>query len=90
MPRILLLPRLPGPRNPRTIAVMAKHVINISETETTVKNSQQQEIRQATRQVKAGHYIRYKDMKDWLLSWCTARELPPPKCIVAKIIANPL
>lgn len=39
------------------------------------------EIRQADRQVKAGHYIKHEDMKAWLLSWGTDRELPPPKCV---------
>lgn len=38
------------------------------------------EVRQADRQVKTGHYIRHEDMKAWLLSWGTDRELPPPKC----------
>jgi predicted transcriptional regulator len=38
------------------------------------------EIRQADRQVKNGHYIRNEDMKAWLLSWGTDREVPPPKC----------
>ena len=38
------------------------------------------EIRQAERQVKSGHYVRHEDMKAWLLSWGTDRELPPPKC----------
>jgi predicted transcriptional regulator len=38
------------------------------------------EIRQADRQVKSGHYVRNEDMKAWLLSWGTDRELPPPKC----------
>jgi len=38
------------------------------------------EIRQADRQVKSGHYVRREDMKAWLLSWGTARELPLPKC----------
>ncbi len=42
------------------------------------------EIRQADRQVKARHYIRHEDMKAWLLSWGTDRELPPPKCICGK------
>jgi predicted transcriptional regulator len=42
------------------------------------------EIRQAGRQVKAGHYIRHQDMKAWLLSWGTDRELPPPKCVCGK------
>jgi predicted transcriptional regulator len=38
------------------------------------------EMRQADRQVKSGHYVRHEDMKAWLLSWGTDRELPPPKC----------
>ena len=42
------------------------------------------ELRQADRQVKAGHYIRNEDMKAWLLSWGTDRELPLPKCICGK------
>lgn len=40
----------------------------------------QGEIRQADRQVKSGHYVAHEDMKAWLLSWGTDRELPPPKC----------
>ena len=39
------------------------------------------EIRQADRQVKSGHYIKHQDMKAWLLSWGTDRELPPPPCV---------
>ena len=42
------------------------------------------ELRQADRQVKTGHYIRDEDMKAWLLSWGTDRELPPPKCVCGK------
>src|SRR3989441_8691207 len=42
------------------------------------------ETRQADRQVKSGHYIRHEDMKAWLLSWGTNRELPPPKCACGK------
>ena len=42
------------------------------------------EIRQADRQVKTGHYVRHEDMKAWLLSWGTASELPPPKCVCGK------
>jgi predicted transcriptional regulator len=38
------------------------------------------EIRRADRQVKSGHYVAHEDMKAWLLSWGTDRELPPPKC----------
>ena len=42
------------------------------------------EIRRADRQVKTGHYIRHEDMKAWLLSWGTDRELPPPKCVCGR------
>src|ERR1700739_1964130 len=42
------------------------------------------ETRQAERQVKSGHYVRQEDMKAWLLSWGTDRELPPPKCVCGK------
>jgi predicted transcriptional regulator len=42
------------------------------------------EIRQAGRQVKSGHYVRNEDMKAWLLSCGTDRELPPPKCACGK------
>ena len=43
------------------------------------------EVRQADRQVKSGHYIKHQDMKAWLLSWGTDRELPPPRCICGKV-----
>lgn len=43
------------------------------------------EVRQADRQVKSGHYIKNEDMKAWLLSWGTERELPPPKCACGKV-----
>ncbi len=43
-----------------------------------------QEIRQGDRQVKSGHFIKHEDMKAWLLSWGTDRELPPPKCACGK------
>jgi RHH-type transcriptional regulator, rel operon repressor / antitoxin RelB len=42
------------------------------------------EVRQADRQVRNGHYVRHEDMKAWLLSWGTDRELPPPKCACGK------
>ena len=38
------------------------------------------DIRLADSEVGGGHYIRDEDMKAWLLSWGTERELPPPKC----------
>jgi RHH-type transcriptional regulator, rel operon repressor / antitoxin RelB len=43
------------------------------------------EARQADRQVKSGHYIKHQDMKAWLLSWGTDRELPPPRCVCGKV-----
>ena len=46
------------------------------------------EMRQADRQVKSGHYVRHQDMKAWLLSWGTDRELPPPKCVCGKVHAD--
>ena len=42
------------------------------------------EVRQADRQVGAGHYIRHEDMKAWLLSWGTDQETPPPKCVCGR------
>jgi predicted transcriptional regulator len=42
------------------------------------------DIRQADCQLKSGHYIRQEDMKAWLLSWGTKKELPPPKCVCGK------
>jgi predicted transcriptional regulator len=42
------------------------------------------EVRQASRQVNSGHYIKHEDMKAWLLSWGTDHELPPPKCVCGK------
>ena len=42
------------------------------------------ELRQAERQVASGHYIKQGDMKAWLLSWGTERELPVPKCVCGK------
>jgi len=42
------------------------------------------EVRQADRHAQSGHYIKHEDMKAWLLSWGTNRELPPPKCACGK------
>jgi len=42
------------------------------------------ELRDADRQVRQGHYIRHEDMKAWLLSWGTEKELPLPKCACGK------
>jgi len=44
----------------------------------------QAELRSAEREVTGGHYIRDEDMKAWLLSWGTDRELAPPKCVCGK------
>ncbi|MGH9522135.1 MAG: CopG family ribbon-helix-helix protein [Terriglobales bacterium] len=43
------------------------------------------EIREADREVKAGHYIPHDEMKKWLLSWGTKNELPPPRCACGKV-----
>ena len=42
------------------------------------------ELRDADRDVRDGHFIRDEDMKAWLLSWGTDRELPPPRCACGK------
>jgi predicted transcriptional regulator len=42
------------------------------------------EVRQADEQVESGHYVKHDDMKAWLLSWGTKRELPLPPCICGK------
>lgn len=42
------------------------------------------EVRRGEREVRSGHYIKHADMKAWLLSWGTGRELPPPKCVCGK------
>jgi predicted transcriptional regulator len=42
------------------------------------------EIRQAEREVDGGHYVRHEEMKAWLLSWGTNREVPPPACACGK------
>jgi len=42
------------------------------------------EVAQAELQVNSGHYIKNEDMKAWLLSWGTERELPVPKCVCGK------
>jgi len=42
------------------------------------------EVAQADRQIKTGHYVKNADMKAWLLSWGTDRELPVPKCACGK------
>ena len=44
----------------------------------------QAELRQAHQQVSSGHFVRHEDMKAWLLSWGTDRELPVPKCACGK------
>jgi RHH-type transcriptional regulator, rel operon repressor / antitoxin RelB len=42
------------------------------------------EVRQSDRQVEASHYVPHEQMKAWLLSWGTDRELPPPRCACGK------
>jgi predicted transcriptional regulator len=42
------------------------------------------ETRRGDRQVASGHYVKHEDMKAWLLSWGTAKELPPPRCVCGK------
>jgi predicted transcriptional regulator len=42
------------------------------------------EVRQAHKQVESGHYVKHEDMKSWLLSWGTKRELPLPPCACGK------
>lgn len=42
------------------------------------------EARQGGRQVASGHYVNHEDIKAWLLSWGTAGELPPPKCVCGR------
>jgi predicted transcriptional regulator len=39
---------------------------------------------QGDRQAASGHYVPHAEMKAWLLSWGTAQELPPPKCVCGK------
>ena len=34
------------------------------------------------------HVLAFEDMKAWLLSWGTDRELPPPKCVCGKVHAD--
>jgi predicted transcriptional regulator len=40
------------------------------------------DLRISDRQLKTGHYIPHEDMKAWLLSWGTKRELS--KCVCGK------
>jgi predicted transcriptional regulator len=42
------------------------------------------EVRQADKQVESGHYVKHEDMKSWLLSWGTNREVPLPPCACGK------
>jgi predicted transcriptional regulator len=43
------------------------------------------EVRDAEREVASGHYIKHEDMKAWLLSWGTDRELPPQSVSAVRI-----
>ena len=49
-----------------------------------IRNDCRQRSVESDRQVKSGHYVAHEDMKAWLLSWGTDRELPPPKCACGK------
>ena len=42
------------------------------------------EIRDAEQSVKNGHYVCDEDMRAWLLSWGSSRELPLPKAVCGK------
>ena len=42
------------------------------------------EVRQGEAQIKSGHYIPHKAMREWLLSWGTDHELSPPACACGK------
>jgi len=39
------------------------------------------ELREADRDIDSGHYVTHQDMKAWLLSWGTAQEKTPPRCV---------
>ncbi len=43
------------------------------------------EVRPADRQAQSGHYVKNEDMKAWLLSWGTDRELLAPKCACSRV-----
>ena len=47
------------------------------------------EIRESDAQIESGHFVRNADMKAWLLSWGTERELPPPSCVCGKPHRDP-
>ncbi|MGN6593870.1 MAG: CopG family ribbon-helix-helix protein [Terriglobales bacterium] len=49
----------------------------------------QAELRDAERDVQAGHYIPHAAMKAWLLSWGTEQELSPPRCVCGKSHSGP-
>jgi len=40
--------------------------------------------RRGGQQVASGHYVKHADMKAWLLSWGTDKELAPPRCVCGK------
>jgi len=37
-------------------------------------------IEKAARDVEAGHFVPHNDVRKWLLSWGSKKELPPPEC----------
>jgi predicted transcriptional regulator len=42
------------------------------------------EVRQGEAQIKSGHFIKQQDMKRWMLSLGTDKELPLPPCACGK------
>jgi hypothetical protein len=54
-----------------------------SEIEMRSRRQQQQfdSLRRGFAEMEAGHYIPHREMRAWLLSLGTNRELPPPKCV---------
>lgn len=59
-------------------------VTDAVETYVAARERMLADVRQADRQVRAGHHIKHDDMKAWLLSWGTDRETPAPKCVCGK------
>jgi len=45
---------------------------------------QLESIRRGFAEIESGHYIPHEDMKAWLLSLGSERELAPPKCVCGK------
>jgi hypothetical protein len=54
-----------------------------------IRQRLQAELRDAGRDVQAGHLIPHEAVKAWLLSWGTEQELPPPRCVCGRNHENP-